>query len=389
MTIRATSETAAAPATPPPSPAGAQTPPGWRRKIGTGPVRGGVAVGQFADLGPDAKTAAEWALRGLVPPDLDALRAYRLGRVRAELAARDYGAILLCDPLNIRYACDASNMQVWCAHNAVRYLFLPLDGPLVLFEFHSSVHLAAGLDLIAEVRPAISWNYMHGGEAVPAKARRWAAEIVDLMVAHGGGNRRLAVDRVNPEGAAALSELGLSLHNGEAVMELARVIKGAPEIAAMRCALAACEAAMAEMQAALVPGITEIELWSHLHAGNIKRGGEWIETRLLTSGARTNPWLQECGNREIQAGDLVAFDTDLIGPYGYADISRTWLCVGRAGQRPAARPFRHRPPAYRRKPGLAQTRRAFARTDRKIPPPARGLSRQPLSGGDAWRRVVR
>ena len=148
------------------------------------------------------------------------------------------------------------------------------------------------------------------------KARRWAAEIVDLMVAHGG-NRRLAVDRVNPEGAAALGELGLSLHNGEAVMELARVVK----------------AAMAEMQAALAPGVTEIELWSHLHADNIKRGGEWIETRLLTSGARTNPWLQECGSRQIQAGDLVAFDTDLIGPYGYcADISRTCLC----GDRPAS-----------------------------------------------------
>ena len=29
----------------------------------------------------------------------------------------------------------------------------------------------------------------------------------------------------------------------------------------------------------------------------------------------------------IEARDLVAFDTDLIGPYGYCcDISRTWLC---------------------------------------------------------------
>jgi len=31
--------------------------------------------------------------------------------------------------------------------------------------------------------------------------------------------------------------------------------------------------------------------------------------------------------RPIEAGDLVCFDTDLIGPYGYcADISRSWLC---------------------------------------------------------------
>ena len=36
--------------------------------------------------------------------------------------------------------------------------------------------------------------------------------------------------------------------------------------------------------------------------------------------------------RTIEAGDLVSFDTDLIGPYGYcSDISRSWLC----GDRPS------------------------------------------------------
>jgi Xaa-Pro aminopeptidase len=81
------------------------------------------------------------------------------------------------------------------------------------------------------------------------------------------------------------------------------------------------------MQLQLRPGISEQALWAHLHAGNIARGGEWIETRLLASGPRTNPWFQECSSRPIEAGELVAFDTDLIGPYGYcADISRTWLC---------------------------------------------------------------
>jgi Xaa-Pro aminopeptidase len=34
--------------------------------------------------------------------------------------------------------------------------------------------------------------------------------------------------------------------------------------------------------------------------------------------------------RAIEAGDLVSFDTDLIGPYGYcADISRAWVCGNR------------------------------------------------------------
>ena len=147
------------------------------------------------------------------------------------------------------------------------------------------------------------------------------------MREHGGGNRRIAVDHLDPEGVAELARLGISVGNGEAVMENARLIKSPDEILAMRRAIVACEAAMGEMEAALKPGISENELWAELHRGNIARGGEWIETRLLSSGPRTNPWFQECSSRKIEAGDLVAFDTDLIGPYGFcADLSRTWLC---------------------------------------------------------------
>ena len=60
------------------------------------------------------------------------------------------------------------------------------------------------------------------------------------------------------------------------------------------------------MHRSLVAGITEEELWSYLHKVNIENGGEWLETRLLCSGERTNPWLQECSNRKIQKGDLDA-----------------------------------------------------------------------------------
>jgi Xaa-Pro aminopeptidase len=95
----------------------------------------------------------------------------------------------------------------------------------------------------------------------------------------------------------------------------------------MRCAVAACETSIALMQNKLEPGMTEQQLWAHLHAENIVRGGEWIETRLLSSGPRTNPWYRECSSRVIEAGDVVAFDTDLIGAYGMCvDISRSWIC---------------------------------------------------------------
>jgi len=81
------------------------------------------------------------------------------------------------------------------------------------------------------------------------------------------------------------------------------------------------------MHAALRPGITETALWAELHHANIANGGEWIETRLLSSGPRTNPWFQEASDRQIGAGELVCFDTDLVGPYGYcSDVSRAFVC---------------------------------------------------------------
>lgn len=69
------------------------------------------------------------------------------------------------------------------------------------------------------------------------------------------------------------------------------------------------------------------QLWSILHETNIAHDGEWIECRLLASGERTNPWFRESSNRVIQAGDLVGFDTDMVGPFGYcSDVSRTFFC---------------------------------------------------------------
>jgi Xaa-Pro dipeptidase len=277
-------------------------------------------------IGYGALAEAEWAARALGAPDLEAVREHRLARIRAELVARDLAGVLVYDPLNVRYATDSTNMQLWCTHNAVRYAFVATEGPVILWDFHNCEHLSAHLSLVDEVRHGTPWFYYEAGQHGPERARLWAAEIADVVLSHGGGNRRLAIDRINPDGVGALEAHAIDITSGEEVMEHARTVKSPDELKAMRRAIAACEAALAEMQRALRPGMTEIDLWAVLHAENIRRGGEWIETRLLTSGPRTNPWFQECSARVIEPGDLVAFDTDLIGPYGYCvDMSRTWL----------------------------------------------------------------
>ena len=92
-----------------------------------------------------------------------------------------------------------------------------------------------------------------------------------------------------------------------------------------------CDVGVDRIRQALQPGLTENELWSILHQTNIAHDGEWIECCLLTSGQRTNPWFQEASNKVIEPGDLVAFDTDMVGPMGYlADISRTLVCPGKS-----------------------------------------------------------
>ena len=142
-----------------------------------------------------------------------------------------------------------------------------------------------------------------------------------------GANRRLAVDHVDAEGSAALKALGLQLFNGQEPLEHARKIKSPEELACMGAALTVCEAALARVRDMLEPGRTEIEMWSELAATNTEMGGEYMETRLLVSGGRTNPWYQESSERRVRPRELVSIDTDMVGPFGYdADISRSFFC---------------------------------------------------------------
>ena len=62
-----------------------------------------------------------------------------------------------------------------------------------------------------------------------------------------------------------------------------------------------------------------------LHQGVIALGGDYVETRLLSSGPRTNPWFQETGDRRLGENELIALDTDVVGCHGYyCDFSRTF-----------------------------------------------------------------
>ena len=123
-----------------------------------------------------------------------------------------------------------------------------------------------------------------------------------------------------------MNKAGLEIVDAKSILEQARVIKSSEELKCMRAAIDVAEIAISKMRKELKAGMTEDELWSILHKTNIEHGGEWIECRILSSGERTNPWMQESSNKIIQSGEIVSFDTDMVGPYGYcADISRAFV----------------------------------------------------------------
>ncbi len=282
-------------------------------------------------LGPGDPAVSEWAAAGLELPDLEAIRVHRLARVRRQLDLMGYDGVVVMDPINIRYITDTTNMQVWVMHNAPRYAFMSADGYVVLWDYEGCEFLAGHHGHVDEVRTGIGTTFFLAGGRYAEQARRWADELSDVLHEHCGDRPRNAIDQVNHLEGSLLAARGITIERGQEVMELARVVKCPDEITALRCAGHACTATMAEMRERVRPGMTEQEVWAMLHEGNIRRGGEWIETQILASGPRTNPWFQEASSRVLENGDMLSYDTDLVGAYGMCvDISRSWVVGDRA-----------------------------------------------------------
>ena len=279
-------------------------------------------------IAPDVKTKQNFITKKRLREDqinFEKLRNYRLSRVRKELEKNNLEACILFDPVNVRYALDTLNMSVYNMHNLTRYCFVPVSGPTILYEYFNCENLSSHLNLIDEIRPAITWDYFSNGNQASNELKKWINEIKDLSKSYFK-SKKIAVDVLNGPAVSALNKEGIEVVDAKLILEQARVIKSPDELICMKAAIEVAEIGVSKMRSELKPGMTEDELWSILHKTNIENGGEWIDCRILSSGQRTNPWMQESSNKVIQQGEIVAFDTDMVGPYGYcADISRAFV----------------------------------------------------------------
>src|SRR5438093_1080452 len=309
--------------------------------------------------------------------DFGKLRAGRLARLQAMLKRHDFPAVLLYSTANIRYATGADVMAVWTAGTFARYCLVPAEGAPILFEYKGSIHVSQ--KIVRDVRPAYTWQY--GGTAARDKAREWTRSIRSTLRELGCEHERLAVDKLDAVGFLALQAEGIAIVDvGPATVD-AREGKTREEIEL--CALngAIGDAMLAEFEAAIRPGIREYELLAGLSDALLRRRGEGLFTRLVASGANTNPWLTEAQDKAVMPGDLVGVDTDANGVEGYViDVSRTFLC----GDAPSSEQKEAYRVAYERVSGMLELVRpgvSFEEFARKAPrlPPAYAAQRYPTT----------
>lgn len=179
------------------------------------------------EIGPTQLAFDEWAAAGLTLPNLERMREYRWKRLTQHIVDRDLGGLLMFDPLNIRYATDSTNMQLWNTHNPFRAVLLCADGYMVTWDYKIAPFLSEFNPLVRERRGGASMFYFAKGDKVEPAAEAFIGEVRDLIAQHGGNNKRLAVDKIMVPGYRALVAAGFEVTEGEEVTEKARAIKGA------------------------------------------------------------------------------------------------------------------------------------------------------------------
>ena len=274
-------------------------------------------------------------LREMPQIDFERMSRYRMARIRQQLELHDAALVVLVNPISLRYAVNFRSYLLFQSHIPQIYVFVPREGPVVAYGCYYD------LPQVQDFRPGRPHAFFDGGTRIDEAARGLADDVVEYLAEIGSSNRRVAVEYVNPSVTQALEARGIEVIDGVRISELARVIKSEDEIACMRWAIAVGEHGARMMKRALRPGVSELQLWGLLNYTNIANNGDWHEGRMLASGPRINPWLQEASERKVESGDLVGFDTDMVGPFGYfVDLSRTLHCG-------PARPTRRQKQIYR------------------------------------------
>ncbi len=256
------------------------------------------------------------------------MRTYRMKRTRDQMKKDGLGAIISWDPYDVRYITSAyiTFPTKWME---AQFIAMPVNGDPIVY--------AGGSGRPARMREAMPWlkGKIYAGGVATKMARnkeelKPLVDVVGKMMADAGvTNQPLGIDGNQSEFllAQAFRDVGIKCVDAKATMFDARMIKNQDEIECVRIACANAEAAFADIQDAIRPGVTECELMGVGTKRLYSMGADETLEFVLVSGEFTNPFRIDFTDRQLRPHDLVIIDINGNSWNGYKSCYyRTFSC---------------------------------------------------------------
>ena len=269
--------------------------------------------------------AVDWEQR----VDLDRLRAERLARVKRALVDSELGALLCFDMNNIRYI-SATHIGTWAIDKLVRFCLLPQNDEPIVWDFGSAArHHKLYNPWLGDDRSRAGISTLRG--SVQGRAEAVAAKIKVELEQRGLLGDPLGVDLVELPVLRALEAEGMTVVDGQALMQDVRMIKTSDEITLLNTACAMVDAAYEELFRALRPGFRENDCVALVNKVLYELGSEHVEGVNAISGERCSPHPHVFTDRMLRPGDPAYFD--ILHAYnGYRTCYYRTFAVGSASR---------------------------------------------------------
>ncbi|MDQ3858722.1 MAG: Xaa-Pro peptidase family protein [Actinomycetota bacterium] len=269
--------------------------------------------------------AVDWEQRA----DLDRLRRDRLARAKQGLARSELGALLCFDMANIRYL-TATHIGTWAIDKLIRFCLLPQGGEPIMWDFGSAArHHKLYNPWLGDERSRAGISTLRG--AVEGRAESVAEKIRVELEERGLLAEPVGVDVVELPVLRALEADGITVVDGQALMQEVRKIKTEDEIVLLNTACAMVDAAYDELFRAMRPGMRENECVALVNRVLFELGSEHVEGVNAISGERCSPHPHVFTDRMLRPGDPAYFD--ILHAYnGYRTCYYRTFAVGSASR---------------------------------------------------------
>jgi Xaa-Pro aminopeptidase len=269
--------------------------------------------------------AVDWEQR----TDFDRLRKERLQRATAHLERSELGALLCFDMANIRYI-TATHIGTWAMDKLVRFCLLTRDGEPILWDFGSAArHHKLYSPWLGEERSRPGISTLRG--SVKGRAEDVAEKIRVELELRGLLDQPVGVDMIELPVLFALQQAGITVVDGQALMQDARKIKTVDEITLLNTACAMVDSAYDHLYRAMRPGFRENECVALVNKVLFELGSEHVEGVNAISGERCSPHPHVFTDRMLRPGDPAYFD--ILHAYnGYRTCYYRTFAVGSASR---------------------------------------------------------